>query len=220
MRSPWAIQPGAEGAVGAGVRVLAVGLEGADQEQLRRMVSGEDPRFVFHNRGSLSELEGELTDDLCTIISTRVREWGLPRAGDQTPWSQGLLLPHSHLFLLSHQPEPEPKPCTVQCPRVSIPGPWGLSVSSPPCPQCGAELGAAAVQGCSLSALLFVHLQGEKGEPGVAVSVWDPLQLWVRAGLCSPQAPLAAVSVNADGWLCLCRGHRGVWGSQAPLENR
>lgn len=171
MRSPLVLQPGTEGAVGAGVRVLAVGLEGADQEQLRRMVSGEDPRFVFRNRGALSELEGELTDDLCTIISTRVRDWGMPRAGEQTPWSQSLPLSQLHVFLLSHQPEPEPKPCTVQCPRVSIPVAWGLSVSSPPYPRCGAELEAAAAEGCSLSALLSVPLQGEKGDPGVAVSV-------------------------------------------------
>lgn len=55
--------------------MLAVGLEGADREQLRRMVTAEDPRFVFPRRGTLQELEGELTDDLCTIISTRVRGW-------------------------------------------------------------------------------------------------------------------------------------------------
>ncbi|XP_061864653.1 collagen alpha-1(VII) chain [Colius striatus] len=53
-----------------GVRVLAVGLEGADQEQLRRMVTGEDPRYIYRG-GTVSELEEELTDDLCTIISTR-----------------------------------------------------------------------------------------------------------------------------------------------------
>lgn len=55
--------------------MLAVGLEGADREQLRRVVTAEDPRFVFPRRGALQELEGELTDDLCTIISTRVRGW-------------------------------------------------------------------------------------------------------------------------------------------------
>lgn len=64
---------GAEGALGSGVRVLAVGLEGADREQLRRMVTSEDPRYIYHGDGTLAELEGELTDDLCTIISTRVR---------------------------------------------------------------------------------------------------------------------------------------------------
>lgn len=56
--------------------MLAVGLEGADREQLRRMVTGEDPRYIYHGGGALAELEGELTDDLCTIISTRVRGWG------------------------------------------------------------------------------------------------------------------------------------------------
>ncbi|NXG56027.1 CO7A1 protein, partial [Hemiprocne comata] len=54
-----------------GVRVLAVGLEGADREQLRHVVTGEDPRNIYHSGGTLAELEGELTDDLCTIISTR-----------------------------------------------------------------------------------------------------------------------------------------------------
>lgn len=63
---------GAEGALGSGVQVLAVGMEGADREQLRRMVTSEDPRYIYHG-SSLAELEGELTDDLCTIISTRVR---------------------------------------------------------------------------------------------------------------------------------------------------
>ncbi|RLV99448.1 hypothetical protein DV515_00009730 [Chloebia gouldiae] len=53
-----------------GVQVLAVGLEGADQEQLQRMVTSEDPRYIYHGR-DLAELEGELTDDLCTIISTK-----------------------------------------------------------------------------------------------------------------------------------------------------
>ncbi|NWV63250.1 CO7A1 protein, partial [Malurus elegans] len=52
-----------------GVQVLAVGLEGADREQLQRLVTSEDPRYIYH--GGLEELEGELTDDLCTIISTR-----------------------------------------------------------------------------------------------------------------------------------------------------
>ncbi|XP_065543694.1 collagen alpha-1(VII) chain [Lathamus discolor] len=70
-----------------GVQVLAVGLEGADREQLRRMVTGEDPRYIYHGGGALAELEGELTDDLCTIISTRP------------------------------EPEPKPRPCTVQCPK-------------------------------------------------------------------------------------------------------
>lgn len=59
--------------------MLAVGLEGADREQLRRVVTAEDPRFVFPRRGALQELEGELTDDLCTIISTRVRGWAASR---------------------------------------------------------------------------------------------------------------------------------------------
>nr|XP_041574710.1 collagen alpha-1(VII) chain isoform X10 [Taeniopygia guttata] len=67
-----------------GVQVLAVGMEGADREQLRRMVTSEDPRYIYHGR-DLAELEGELTDDLCTIISTR--------------------------------PTPEPKPCSVKCPK-------------------------------------------------------------------------------------------------------
>ncbi|KAJ7406919.1 hypothetical protein WISP_130785 [Willisornis vidua] len=53
-----------------GVQVLAVGLEGADQGQLRHMVTSEDPRYIYHG-DNLAELEGELTDDLCTIISTR-----------------------------------------------------------------------------------------------------------------------------------------------------
>ncbi|RMC00145.1 hypothetical protein DUI87_23556 [Hirundo rustica rustica] len=52
-----------------GVQVLAVGMEGADREQLRRMVTTEDQRYIYHG-SNLAELEGELIDDLCTIIST------------------------------------------------------------------------------------------------------------------------------------------------------
>lgn len=64
--------------------MLAVGLEGADREQLRRVVTGEDPRYLYHDSGTLAELEGELTDDLCTIISTRVRGQGAPGGADPT----------------------------------------------------------------------------------------------------------------------------------------
>ena len=77
----WGVLWGAEGALGSGVRVLAVGLEGADREQLRRMVTSEDPRYIYHGGGALAELEQELTDDLCTIISTRVR--------GRVPWELG-----------------------------------------------------------------------------------------------------------------------------------
>lgn len=119
---------GAEGVFGSGVRVLAVGLEGADREQLRRMVTGEDPRYIYRGGSTLAELEGELTDDLCTIISTRVRDQGALGGcgGGAALWGRAPLLPlGSHRLLLSCQPEPEPKPkpCTTQCPRVSIPTP-------------------------------------------------------------------------------------------------
>lgn len=56
-------------------------MEGADWEQLRRMVTSEDPRYIYHG-SNLAELEGELIDDLCTIISTMVRArvpWGVWR---------------------------------------------------------------------------------------------------------------------------------------------
>lgn len=82
----WGVPQGAEGALGSGVRVLAVGLEGADREQLRRMVTGEDPRYIYGG----GRAEGELTDDLCTIISTRVRGWGLESWGvGAAPWGPG-----------------------------------------------------------------------------------------------------------------------------------
>lgn len=117
---------GPEGPLGSGVRVLAVGLEGADREQLRRVVTSEDPRYIYHGNDALAELEGELTDDLCTIISTRVRGQGTLGGVEQEQPHRGLgllLPPGSHGLPFSRQPEPEPKPkpCTVQCPRVSIP---------------------------------------------------------------------------------------------------
>lgn len=84
---------GAEGALGSGVQVLAVSMEGADREQLRRMVTSEDPRYIYYG-SDLAELEGELTDDLCTIISTRVRArvpWGVE--GEQPHVSWGVFYP-------------------------------------------------------------------------------------------------------------------------------
>ena len=91
----WGVLWGAERALGSGVQLLAVGLEGADREQLRRMVTSEDPRYIYHGGSALEELEGELTDDLCTIISTRVRA-GVPQElgnGKQPHGGWGLLLP-------------------------------------------------------------------------------------------------------------------------------
>lgn len=90
------------------------------------MVTGEDPRYIYRGGSTLAELEGELTDDLCTIISTRVRGQGALGGleGEQLCGYQKLLLPlSSQRLLLLCQPEPMPKPCTVQCPRVSIPTP-------------------------------------------------------------------------------------------------
>ncbi|KAF4799411.1 hypothetical protein TURU_054803 [Turdus rufiventris] len=63
-----------------GVQVLAVGMEGADREQLRRMVTSEDPRYIYYG-SDLAELEGELTDDLCTIISTKGEKGDRGEAG-------------------------------------------------------------------------------------------------------------------------------------------
>ncbi|XP_051483825.1 collagen alpha-1(VII) chain [Apus apus] len=129
-----------------GVRVLAVGLEGADREQLQRVVTGEDPRYIYHGGGTLAELEGELTDDLCTIISTRP------------------------------EPEPKPKPCTVQCPKgekgdrgetgrhglpgpPGHPGPQGLPGEIVERPGKKGDRGPQGQTGLS-------GPKGEKGEPG------------------------------------------------------
>lgn len=95
--------------------MLAVGLEGADREQLRRMVTAEDPRFVFPSRGALQELEGELTDDLCTIISTRVR--GRAAWGEQPPWGGCRAFPPqvdvSSPCLTSPSRSRSPAPCSA-----------------------------------------------------------------------------------------------------------
>ncbi|XP_009076240.1 PREDICTED: collagen alpha-1(VII) chain, partial [Acanthisitta chloris] len=129
-----------------GVQVLAVGLEGADREQLRRMVTSEDPRYMYHSSG-LAELEGELTDDLCTIISTRPK-----------------------------QEAPKPKPCTVQCPKgekgdrgetgrhglpgpSGPPGPQGLPGESVERPGKKGDRGTRGPMG-------LPGPKGEKGEPG------------------------------------------------------
>ncbi|XP_053155536.1 collagen alpha-1(VII) chain isoform X2 [Hemicordylus capensis] len=66
--------PSADDAIGpareikaAGIQVLAVGMNGADREQLRRLVTNEDPRSVFFVRdsSSLSEVEEGLANALC-----------------------------------------------------------------------------------------------------------------------------------------------------------
>lgn len=112
---------GAEGALVSGVQVLAVGMEGADREQLRRMVTSEDPRYIYYG-SDLAELEGELTDDLCTIISTKVGAgvpWGM-WSGSSPMYAGGSLSLGSHRLVFSCQPVPKPKPCTVTCPKVSF----------------------------------------------------------------------------------------------------
>ncbi|KAM6470386.1 collagen alpha-1(VII) chain [Liasis olivaceus] len=57
----------------AGIQVLAVGMEGADREQLRRLVTNEESRNVFFVRdsNSLLEMEAGLASALC--ISDRPR---------------------------------------------------------------------------------------------------------------------------------------------------
>ncbi|KAG8128134.1 hypothetical protein E2320_014986, partial [Naja naja] len=51
----------------AGIQILAVGMEGADREQLRRLVTSEESRNVFYVRdsNSLSEAEVGLASALC-----------------------------------------------------------------------------------------------------------------------------------------------------------
>ncbi|XP_018114574.1 collagen alpha-1(VII) chain isoform X2 [Xenopus laevis] len=53
----------------AGFKVLAVGMDGADQEQLRRIVSRQSPRNVFFTRdsGNLNSLVDSLTGAICII---------------------------------------------------------------------------------------------------------------------------------------------------------
>lgn len=96
-------------------------MEGADREQLRRMVTSEDPRYIYHG-SDLAELEGELIDDLCTIVSTvvRVRVPHGGMEGEQPHVSRGSPSLGSHRLVFSCQPVPKPKRCTVQCPKVSF----------------------------------------------------------------------------------------------------
>ncbi|XP_062977415.1 collagen alpha-1(VII) chain [Elgaria multicarinata webbii] len=53
----------------AGIRVLAVGMDGADREQLRRLVTSEDPRNVFFvgDARGLREAEEGLASALCSV---------------------------------------------------------------------------------------------------------------------------------------------------------
>ncbi|NXD66125.1 CO7A1 protein, partial [Eolophus roseicapillus] len=167
----------------AGVRVLAVGLEGADREQLRRMVTGEDPRYIYHGGGALAELEGELTDDLCTIISTR--------------------------------PEPKPKPCTVQCPKVSIPtpcraGPQGHTGPPGPPGQPGRHglpgpPGPPGPQGLPGESVEQPGKKGDRGYPGADGTPGSP----GRPG--NPGSPGQPVSAGVP-WVPCCIGTRGPMG--------
>ncbi|MEE6502220.1 hypothetical protein FKM82_004446, partial [Ascaphus truei] len=52
-----------------GIRLLAVGMNGADQEQLRRMVSSQSPRNVFFTKdvANLNTLVNGLAGALCTV---------------------------------------------------------------------------------------------------------------------------------------------------------
>ncbi|XP_062825428.1 collagen alpha-1(VII) chain [Anolis carolinensis] len=56
----------------AGIQVLAVGMDGANREQLRRLVTNEDPRNVFFVRDSrsLPEVEEGLASALCRLSIT------------------------------------------------------------------------------------------------------------------------------------------------------
>ncbi|NXY20585.1 CO7A1 protein, partial [Atrichornis clamosus] len=178
-----------------GVQVLAVGLEGADREQLRRMVTSENPRYIYHGSG-LAELEGELTDDLCTIISTR--------------------------------PEPEPKPCTVQCPRVSLPTlchamlccavPQGLSMDQGPPAANGSSPGRHGLpgppgppgpQGLPGESVERPGKKGDRGFPGAEGTPGSP----GRPG--NPGSPGQPVSGSVP-WVCCCIGTRGPMGLTGP----
>ncbi|KAK9406165.1 collagen alpha-1VII chain [Crotalus adamanteus] len=57
----------------AGIQILAVGMEGADREQLRRLVTSEESRNVFfvQDSNSLSEVEVGLASALCIIDGPR-----------------------------------------------------------------------------------------------------------------------------------------------------
>lgn len=59
---------GAEGALSSGLQVWLW----AGRGQMQGMVTTENTWFIYHG-SNLAELEGELTNDLCSITSTRVR---------------------------------------------------------------------------------------------------------------------------------------------------
>ncbi|XP_032094990.1 collagen alpha-1(VII) chain [Thamnophis elegans] len=72
----------------AGIQILAVGMEGANREQLRRLVTSEESRNVFFVRdsNSLSEVEAGLASALCGPDGGEKGEPGEPgRNGIQGP---------------------------------------------------------------------------------------------------------------------------------------
>ncbi|NWX28551.1 CO7A1 protein, partial [Notiomystis cincta] len=164
-----------------GVQVLAVSMEGADREQLQHMVTREDPRYIYHG-SDLAELEGELTNDLCTIISTR--------------------------------PEPKPKPCTVQCPKVSLSGLQGRmglpgSPGQPGRHGLPGPPGPPGPQGPPGESAERLGKKGDRGFPGADGTPGSP----GRPG--NPGSPGQPVSKGVP-WLCCCTGTRGPVGLTGP----
>ncbi|KYO29739.1 collagen alpha-1(VII) chain isoform B [Alligator mississippiensis] len=130
----------------AGIQVLAVGMEGADREQLRRIVTDDNPRYVLSaadSRAASLGLEDELASSLCRIIDI---------------------------------PGPRPQPCVTQCPkgekgepgnmgpkgRMGLPGPPGEpGRNGLPGPQ-----GPAGPRGAPGQVIEQPGKKGERGFPG------------------------------------------------------
>ncbi|NWH76187.1 CO7A1 protein, partial [Piaya cayana] len=177
---------GADDALGSGVRVLAVGLQGADREQLRRVVTGEDPRYIYHDSGALAELEGELTDDLCTIISTRPEPKPKP-CSVQCPKSALAFSPQGLQGRVG-QPGPPGEPGRHGLPGPPGPaGPRGLPGETVERPSKKGDRGFPGADGTPGSP----GRPGNPGLPGQPVSGGVPLGLLLHGGLFpGPRGPV------------------------------
>ncbi|MBZ3877345.1 Collagen alpha-1(VII) chain, partial [Sciurus carolinensis] len=120
----------------AGLKVMLLGLAGADPEQLRRLVPGMDPVhyfFAVDDGSSLDRAASDLAKALCqATLATQVwkRPLGGGGLGGRAEGTWGFLIGPSGLKdILCLQPQPEP--CSVRCPKglkgqAGPPGPPGL----------------------------------------------------------------------------------------------
>lgn len=108
-----------------GLKVMILGLAGADPEQLRRLVPGMDTLqtfFAVDDGPGLDQAVSNLASILCQE-ALAIQVWKGPLGGlghgEEGVWGLLVELPDLKETLC---PQPQPEPCSVHCPKVSIQG--------------------------------------------------------------------------------------------------